>query len=65
MKKGFDKGVCHDCAYNDRGTCTVNKRSIFHQAICPKGYTWEEIRSIYADIKRRMERSHNRQSIKV
>ena len=57
LKTGFDMGVCKDCAYNDYGTCMVNKRSVFHQMACPNGYTWEEIRDVYADIIKRIQKN--------
>lgn len=57
MKMGFDYMVCKDCAYNKNSKCTKVDRSVYCLSVCPDGNTWESIREIYAEIRRRIDRS--------
>lgn len=56
-KKEFNYKVCKGCVYNNDFKCTRVDRSVYCLPVCPDGYTWETIHDIYADIRRRIDKS--------
>lgn len=53
MKSGFDNGICKECAYNRKSRCTICKTSIKYIHDCPENYSYELMREIAEDIRKR------------